>query len=347
MATLITGVPGTGKSALMVSEILRLLEENPSRTVYQHGIPELKIPHVQTFCNSPACLACKDVPQDQKKIMATNWFEYGKPDDIVILDEAQRIWPTRPAGSRKPLSVEYMEVWRKFGLHMYFGSQNPKLLDSDLRRQFILHQHLTSGWSGRKMYEWDTCSDTLDLKQGRERSYQPPKHTFGLYKSAEMHIKKPRKKPMSFYVAAVAIPLAIVVVGGLLYSKNTTKPAQEQPFQPVTMGDTGGQMIGQTIGYPDFKPTIEGKPESAPAYQHLLQVTSAPILAGCVKSEHSCKCYTQQATPYPMTYDQCQEHIMNLHFNPYAKSKGLPDHQALPVKTPAHNAQQKDGRLSG
>lgn len=67
----------------------------------------------------------------------------------------------------------------------------------------------------------------------------------------------------------------------------------------------------------DFEPVIEGKPETAPAYRHLLKVQSVPTLAGCIKSEHACKCYTQQATPYPVTWEQCLEHVANLKFNPY------------------------------
>lgn len=71
--------------------------------------------------------------------------------------------------------------------------------------------------------------------------------------------------------------------------------------------------------FPDFNPTIPGVLESAPAYQPLLKVTAVPVLFGCVYSvaKDQCKCYTQQATPYPASKGYCLETVKNHRFNPY------------------------------
>jgi zona occludens toxin len=82
---------------------------------------------------------------------------------------------------------------------------------------------------------------------------------------------------------------------------------------------------------PDFTPEIEGVPESAPAYRHLITVKSAPILAGCIKSANACKCYTDQATPYPVTWEQCLEHVAHLRFNPYANPAVFQTSQTMPA----------------
>ncbi|MDA1813338.1 hypothetical protein PDK10_27310, partial [Bacillus cereus] len=74
MLTLITGNPGTGKSAALVS----MLEElGKDRQLYVNGIPELLIPHIE-------------LTEPEK------WHETVPDGSVIIIDEVQRIW--RPSG---------------------------------------------------------------------------------------------------------------------------------------------------------------------------------------------------------------------------------------------------------
>ena len=150
-------------------------------------------------------------------------------------------------------------------------------------------------------------------------SFKLPADIFSLYKSADVHIDIKRKKPLSFYASIGAIIFA-VILGSYAAYRVSQKTDTPQPL-PVSLVDHSQPSQEPPKGLealPDFKPVVENHPETAPAYAHLLQVKSAPTLAGCIKSKNSCKCYTAQATPYPATYLQCLEHVMNLHFNPYA-----------------------------
>lgn len=64
MITLITGTPGTGKTAFVLAELLELRKKEPTRLVYVHGIKDLKslkqggIAHESVYCKSQLCDIC-------------------------------------------------------------------------------------------------------------------------------------------------------------------------------------------------------------------------------------------------------------------------------------------------
>ncbi|MFU8790032.1 MAG: hypothetical protein ACNA7G_13460 [Methylobacter sp.] len=97
---------------------------------------------------------------------------------------------------------------------------------------------------------------------------------------------------------------------------DSSEPYQPNNTQPLLKPDT-------KPAYPDFTPSVPGIPESAPAYSHLIKVTAAPFLAGCVLNTltDNCQCYTNQATPYQVSQEYCRETIKGHRFNPYIKAK--------------------------
>jgi zona occludens toxin len=61
MITLLTGTPGSGKTAWTVQELTR----HPSqRKIFVHGIPELKIAHEPIYCTSGLCEHCRSFDLD-------------------------------------------------------------------------------------------------------------------------------------------------------------------------------------------------------------------------------------------------------------------------------------------
>ncbi|OHX37206.1 hypothetical protein BJL95_21305 [Methylomonas sp. LWB] len=75
-------------------------------------------------------------------------------------------------------------------------------------------------------------------------------------------------------------------------------------------------------------------PESAPAFADLARPVTFPRLSGCVvdrRRPEGCRCFTQQATPYFVSPDQCRAYIKYGRFDPYRD-------------TPASVAQAASGR---
>ncbi len=185
------------------------------------------------------------------------------------------------------------------------------------------HIHLMAKWSGRTEYEWSECQDNVTSRSGAvTRSYKLPKKIYSLYKSAELHTKQDKRKPIAFYLLVTLVPLAIAGVSYSVYRINArTKPVQVAAVGAgATLGaadSTAAKPVVVVDTYPDFTPKIDGVPESAPAYSALLKVTAVPTLLTCVKSVSQCKCYTEQATIYPTSLEYCTSVVEARRFNPY------------------------------
>jgi zona occludens toxin len=327
MSTFITGVPGTGKTAQVVAELKERLDKKASVSIYQHGIREFSLPHIQVYCRSDACLACRDAQLTESSLWAEDWHVWGQAGDLIVLDEVQRIWPPRNVATKRPKSVAMLETHRHFGVEFWLMTQHPKLVDADVRRQMRRHLHMTAGWAGRKLYEWDTVSEDLKLSSARERPFKLPAGIFSLYKSADAHVVITRKKPLSFYAMIGAVILAVLLSIFVVYRiKSRLHPAASEAATTAPAGGVASAEVGSAHAFPDFTPVIPNVPESAPAYAKLVKVQAVPFLAGCIQSAKGCKCYTQQATPYPTVEQYCREVVANHRFNPYRPSAAaVPD----------------------
>jgi zona occludens toxin len=57
-----------------------------------------------------------------------------------------------------------------------------------------------------------------------------------------------------------------------------------------------------------YQPRIAGLMHSAPAYDKLTEPKRVPVPAACVEMKSvGCKCYTQDATPYPVDLSMCRQ----------------------------------------
>jgi zona occludens toxin len=341
MLTLITGTPGAGKTAWTVQELTRLPSQ---RKIYVHGIPELKIAHESIYCVSDLCEHCRSLTvlsDDQTAFelrsapgipvpLVETWPEWVTEGSLIVVDEVQRVW--RPSGSKVPDEIAALETHRHKGYDFWLISQGPHLFHSNIRLLIARHIHLVSTWRGRNEYEFSECRQNVTSRSDAVvRPYTLPKKVFGLYKSASLHTKVNHRKPLSFYFLLATL-FIIAILGYTAYQRYDARvnPKPEQASEAA--GGAGAQAVAtpaaskpvnenkESSGFPDFKPVIEGVPESAPAYSHLIKVTAAPVLAGCLRSEKAgCKCFTNQATPYHTTDLYCNEVVDGHRFNPYVQ----------------------------
>jgi len=334
MLTLITGGPGTGKSAAAVD---MLMELGKDRELWVSGIPELDLPHQQL--------------EDPHK-----WADVVPDGAIVVIDEVQRIWRPRGAGTKVPDDVAQLETHRHRGLDFILITQGPNLLDSNIRALVGRHVFLRDGGVlGRWWYEWFECNDqcrsnfkTAPIK----KRYKLPKQTFNIYKSAAVHNKASRSFPASLAIAGVAA-LLVAVLGYRSYASITSKgepqaqasqaapattPKQPPPpAQPAMQTASLKKLPDERI---DFLPRISDRPHTAPAYDELRVVVRVPYVSGAMCVNDHCKCYADGEYVPEISSAACKDWAENKPFNPYVLTKGAPvsgqvqANQQLPIPAP-------------
>lgn len=309
MITLITGAPGTGKSAALVS---LLFELGRGRAVYVNGIPDLQIEHV--LLDDPS-----------------KWHEQVPDGSIIVIDEVQRVWrPTGP-GQRVAPDIAALETHRHRGIDFYIITQGPNLVHSNVRSLVGRHVHLRDlGILGRWWYEWpETCDSCRTGWKNApiKKRYRLPKKIFGMYKSASEHIKPIRSIPWMLAVMVAGlfgVGALTWIAYGKIQSRMNPESAKAAPSRTVDDVIKSGQSQGGIVQAKltiddrvDWLPRISSKPESAPAYDELRKVAVMPVIVAGICNARRCECYTQQGTRAGVSDQECRDWLENPAFNPY------------------------------
>lgn len=322
MIVLVTGVPGSGKTAKVV-DLLAFTDQFKDRPLFCMGIPELKLEH-QPVPPVAEWVEFRQSPEDPS--VSLPYFTF-PPKSVIVIDEAQRIFRPRPVGSKVPAEVQAFETHRHTGVDFILVTQSPNLLDPNIRKLISKHIHIRVTAIARYAHEWAECGDP-ESRASRDLSartkYKPPKRVFDLYKSAEVHTKIKVKLPWYYYVFAVAL-LLFVGIGYKVYSTiksktdGATLPGAPGSVQP---GQNNGQMKAGPItvaAYVDsFKPRVEGLLHTAPIYDEITKPKDAPWPAACIRSARTCKCWDQQGNAYKTTEQVCGQIVANGIFKPHA-----------------------------
>lgn len=309
MITLITGVPGAGKTLYAVDQILQP-EAKAGRQLFVDGIPDLLITH------EPA-----PDPLD--------WPKWAPEGAHIVIDEVQRVWRPEAAGRAIPDSIAQLETHRHRGLDFTIMTQHPSLIHSNVRRLVGRHIHVRRTALGVYVYEYPECMNSPDTayKSALTKVRWPhPKRSFGAYKSASIHQKVKFRIPR----AAIVFVACICLIGGLgFYLYNRVLSPSSAPVtasapssnlastQPVQSSGARVNVVDDPDIREQFIPRVYGEPATAPAYDHLRQVVSMPVIAACIADADRCLCYTQQMTKVDMTDSQCRQHATRGVFDPY------------------------------
>lgn len=308
MITLITGVPGSGKSLHAVSELLLPMQnaeiehegQKVKRILYTN-IKNLLLDHV---------LIDKD---DLLK-----WHLWCKPGDLICFDEVQEVWRPRSMGAQIPDSIAKLETHRHFGVDFVLVTQHPMLLDQNIRRLVGRHLHVrrVANMALAVVYEWDHASNPSMVKSAiTTRPWRYPKSAFKLYKSAEAHTKQPRRLPFAIVVMFLALC-------GLAYGVYSAQDRFTERYSGKT---------------PDSKPSL-----SAGTVQPVPQVAAAKIIPsladfiqdtppvperplGCIAVRSRCACYDQSGYIVPMPDASCRAASVSMLYIVREKQSQLPD----------------------
>ncbi|TKC80410.1 hypothetical protein FAZ69_29325 [Trinickia terrae] len=240
---LITGVPGSGKTLFAVSQLPK--EIKAGRRIVANGIRDLAIDH--------------ELWDDD---MVREWHKHCQPNDVIVIDEVQRIWPPVSASVKPTEDIEKLHVHRHFGVDIVLITQHPNRMNKVIRDLVGRHVHVKRLFGGHKamLYEWDhTHNPNSGLKDAVKTPWFYPKKVFELYTSAELHTKPKAVIPKALFVLPVALIFAVVFAWkGFMGVSAIGKPKG---------AESGGGLFGAGGAFGASVPGASSSPSRAQASQ--------------------------------------------------------------------------------
>lgn len=321
MLKFLTGQPGNGKTLYALREcVKRALDEG--RPVFLSGVP--LTPEGEAAL--PGCLPLGDIKAHVEKYVdpergADQYRFTLPPNSLVVIDEAQRVFPKRGNTGNAPPHVAAFETHRHEGLDFVLMTQHPKLLDSHLRPLAGWHWHLVrrAGLEKTNVYAWEECEDD-PMAQGakgraRHSTWEFPKEVYSWYRSAEAHTHK-RNLPWKQILFAVGA-LLVVVVSVLYTVRHVTSGAGVVVPESAQLEETTSRGLAPGVERLEMNPwdatrraaRVEGIERTAPVFDPLQKVQSQPKIAGCMQlrigSRTDCSCTTPQGSRLNVDKREC------------------------------------------
>lgn len=324
--TLITGVPGSGKTLYAISNLLRPFI---GQTVPQE-IDGVTTIHPRTiYSNINGLLIDHELIDAGDNEGLRDWHLWAKPGSVICYDEFQKAWPPRPNGSKVPDDIQALDTHRHMGVDFILITQNCMNVDRHILGLVDRHLHVrrVANMGMAVVYEWDHASKSLLYKNAMTKApWRFDKNVFKLYKSAEVHTKQKRKMPglvwfilMGFAAAAYAIPS--------LKSRLTERINGKQPETIAVASDN--PKPGQTVKSEYVKDGILYTVESTvnhsatPASSPAAAVPVVPAFAGCVSSRNKCTCYDAAALPVQVDPGVCSDLVQSSSVVPKSQIEDL------------------------
>lgn len=307
---LVTGQPRNGKT-LWTLWYVRAEAERDKRTVYYN---------LGEYESGPR-------QGQQKFVTIPGWVHLEKPEDwpsvpdgsIVVIDEAQRAFRPRHVTSKVPEHVSKLETHGHKGLDLFFITQHPGLIEGNVLRLVQSHRHVKRLWGApaATVHQWEDVNRSPD--QSRRGSLQTtwryPKDVYKVYESATHHTVKVRPPLRLFLLVLMLIAGPGLIAYALLRDRGATPTEASTPDKAGPGAAAPGQAArppGATpLSVSEYaalhRPRVEGLQYTAPVYDQVMQVQSAPVPVGCLASIAKCRCYTEQGTPLGVPKDLCEK----------------------------------------
>jgi hypothetical protein len=247
MLTLISGVPGSGKTLWTVNQILNN-SEFKDRPCYVHNLDGFD------FTARPGLF-----PLDDPK----TWNDLPEKS-VIVFDEAQYAFPVRPANQPPPSWVDLFSTHRHKGYDIFMTSQHPTMIDGHIRKIVGRHLHFLRvfGLKSCTIFEWpeyrtDNVDSSARRKMAISRRWQYPARVFGSYKSADAHTHG-----VHIPLKVWSIPFLFIfagVCGWYLYHKVSSGDL-------VSMGTSHSAPVSSTVSAPPvvWRSTVSPTPVSSP-----------------------------------------------------------------------------------
>lgn len=346
MIYLVTGTPGTGKTAMVVDMILNNVDGLFKMTIEDGTVVDRPL----YFCHIDGLDAKKFKAHElsEEEIQSAPLDQIMPQGGVLIVDEADYTYPVRPPSQAVPPYIKTLKELRHHGFTLILMVQHPTMIDRYIRQLVGKHIHLERKVIGTKRYEFFRCEESLNAAAFTSvvgSPYRPPKEAFKYYKSASQHIKFKKKLHPVFIMIPIGIAF-MFYLGVPLFSKwfgwsdnqSQVKQKSEQQHakieeqdalnivQPPTLPQQSKFQESAASSVPEFtpeyyEPRITDKPETAPIYDSVRSIKTFEYPVACVSSAKSCNCYSDQGTLIKISRKACQKHIKDGVFNPYKEPR--------------------------
>lgn len=338
MITLLTGMPGAGKTAAMVDLLRELAKDRP---LFVHFDPKERLRPEQKLLHETLQLP-------HTPVNAATWHEEVPDGGILVIDEGQGCWRPRGPAAKVPEAIAALETHRHAGVDIFITTQAPRLIDANVRGLVGRHVHIRdTGWLGRWWYEWPEVNESLAWKTCPvKKRYKLPKAVFDLYRSASVHTTPVRMAPKTLLLVGVLLVCLAVLIALIVRSIGRHTSSQAQPetkpdqvaaatVQPANQARPGAPAAALPDERVDFIPRLYDRPWTAPAYDGLRHVVRMPAISGAVCINGVCECYHGKERLMEVSSDACQQWATYRPFNPYAADpETRPDGRQPPETTP-------------
>lgn len=300
MIKLITGQPGSGKTALTITLIKAFLDEG--RTVYANGIKDLDYEALGVKCILDP-LQWQDLPDGS----------------VVVLDECYNTFPNRNPGAKVPEHVEAMARHRHRGFDFVLIAQQGLQLDPFLRGLYEEHIHVKKKFGkATALKRWSSYQSNVNGHCSDSSDWMRPDWVFKYYTSTVLNTSK-LHVPKWLKMLALTVGVLLLILW-FIQHRWRNKIETYEGTTPGASAAGGGTTIG--AGAPG---TASYKTPGDYAVAHLprfaLMPQTAPIFDGqkptvepqvfCMSSEAgegadgwreaSVTCLSEQGTRYDAT----------------------------------------------
>lgn len=321
-----TGGNGSGKTLLTLKDV-RALQLETGRPVCINIRPadDPKKPN-QPYCN----LKPEKLEEFGWKPVRFEDWEDQAPGTIFLIDEAQYSLPVRPASQKPPAHIQRLTEHRSYGFDFFLLSQHPKLVDAFVRNLVQApgwHQHIKrigGALPVANFHQWDAveleCHKFGSAKNAETKTRPYPREVYDWYNSATIHTGKKRIPWRVWFILAAVVLVPVLFIKGFSRvgkgetAKESTAKVDNARANGSAAGAAGVQVKSTSEYIASYQPRIPSLMHTAPAYDGLTTPRRVPVPAACVEiskdrlgKTFGCKCYTQDATPYPVDLAMCRQ----------------------------------------
>jgi len=312
MIFLVTGLPGHGKTYFTVAKAIEVIGAS-GRAVFYSGITGLKL--------------------DWTESDPREWYTL-QDGSVVVMDEAQKVFPVPPVGAPRGRHVTELETHRHRGFDLWLITQDAGLLDSHVRRLVGVHYHVQRpfGMPFVNVLQWDGVHnprDYHDRQKAVTSKFRLTSKVWNLYTSATQHTVKMRIpwKLVALVVAGLAVPVLGFGVWKFMSGMSGDASRRSQEARGVSPSRASGgappSQLGGGLGLPRvasmrewseaLTPRVADAPWSAPRYDEMTKAEIAPIITACIEDlnprEYFCRCFANNGASLSVSETYCRRAI--------------------------------------